>query len=252
LPSVDQVERARVHVASYNTAAATELCILSARRLAGIPFALTVGDGGSTDSSVPMLRRLEAKGLVDVEVAEGGRTHAEWLDCWYANCAERYCVFSDSDVEYLGDGWLAEMVATAERTGAALVATRIQARDGVPYVHPTTGAVRTLAARPEPWLVLIDTEQARPRVSTSFRYADRVQPDGTKVAYDVAAEFFAALEGADLKWVEMPPAFASAYRHFGGLSWQQAGMPLRRRAKQIAKRTYVRLRLTRARLLAHR
>jgi hypothetical protein len=213
---------------------------------------MTVGDGGSTDGSVAMLRRLAAQGLIDLDVAEGGRTHAEWLDQWYTTCTERYCVFSDSDVEYRAANWLADMLAAAESSGAALVATRIQARDGVAYEHPTTGAKRTLAPRPEPWLVLIDVEQTRPHVTASFRYADRLQPDGTKVAYDVAAAFFDEFERAGLQCVEMPPSFASAYRHFGGLSWQQRGMPLRRRLKQIAKRSYVRMRLERARLLAKR
>ncbi|HEY1740092.1 MAG TPA: glycosyltransferase [Acidimicrobiia bacterium] len=241
-----------MHVASYNTAAATELCIRTARRLAGIPFAFTVGDGGSTDKSLPMLRRLAARGAIDLDVEPGGRTHAQWLDHWYATCTERYCVFSDSDVDYRAEGWLRDMVSAARNSGAALVATRIQARDGVAYQHPTTGARRTLAPRPEPWLVLIDLEQTRPHVHTSFGYVDRVQPDGSKTAYDVAAAFFAALAESPLAWIEMPPAFATAYHHFGGLSWQQAfarGVPLRRRAKQLTKRADVWLRLERARLL---
>ncbi|MGZ4735146.1 MAG: hypothetical protein ACXV8R_06035 [Acidimicrobiia bacterium] len=37
-----------VHVASLNTAAATELCVRSMRHYAGHEFDLVVGDGGST------------------------------------------------------------------------------------------------------------------------------------------------------------------------------------------------------------
>lgn len=240
----------RVHVASYNTAAATELCVRSARRLAGMPFALTVGDCGSADGSLPMLRRFAERGALDLEVAEGGRAHAAWLDLWYATCTERFCVFSDSDVEYLAEGWLADMVQTAERTGAALVATRIQARDGVAYRHPTTGAERTLARRPEPWLLLLDLAQTRPRVATSFKYVDRPGADGTKIAYDTAAAFFEDVDRAGLAWTEMPASYAAAYHHFGSLSWLGGrDVPLRRRAKQLAKRAYVRARLVRARLL---
>jgi hypothetical protein len=244
-----------MHVASHNTAAATELCIRSARRLAGAPFALTVGDGGSTDGSLKMLRKFATRGVIDLEVVPAGRSHAQWLDQWHDECPERYCVFSDSDVEYLGAGWLAAMLETAEREQAALVATRIQARDGVEYRHPTTGLHRILARRPEPWLVLIDVVQTRGRVTTGFRYFDRQLEGGPTVAYDVAAGFFEDLDRQGLRWVEMPPSFASAYHHFGGLSWQSAfgrGVPARRRVKQLAKRMQVWARLQRARLIDFR
>ncbi len=243
---------AHVYVASFNTAAATELCIRSARRLAGMPFRLTVGDGGSSDGSVAMLERMAAEGRCEIELVTGGRRHSEWLDHWFAQCGERYCVFSDSDVEYLGKDWLARMVRTARERDAALVATRIQAREGVAYRHPTTGATRTLASRPEPWLMLIDVTQTRGRVDATFGYEDRLRDDGTKTAFDIGAAFFHALDDAGLRWVEMPADFAKAYRHFGGLSWQRAtgtGIPLRRRAKQLAKILYVRARLARVRVL---
>jgi hypothetical protein len=42
----------RVHVATINTAAVTELCIRTMRHTAGYPFDLVVGDGGSTDGSL--------------------------------------------------------------------------------------------------------------------------------------------------------------------------------------------------------
>ncbi len=245
----------RVHVASHNTTTATELCVRSMRRLAGVPFALTVGDGGSHDGSVAMLQRFASDGVLDLEVVEGGRTHAQWLDHWYASCDERYCVFSDSDVEYLRHDWLDEMITTAVTRDAALVTTRIQARDGVEYRHPTTGARRILAPRPEPWLLLIDTQRTRGHVRAGFGYEDRLREDGTKIGYDIGAAFFHDLDTAGLAWVEMPPSFAKAYRHYGGLSWQRAfgkGIPVRRRIKQLAKRAHVRMRLQRARIIDRR
>ncbi len=242
----------RMHVASFNTAAATELCIRSMRHTAGMPFALTVGDGGSHDRSPAMLQRYSDAGVIDLQTTSEPKTHAAWLDEWFAACPERYCGFSDSDVEYLGAGWLRAMVDCATEHNAALVATRIQARGGVEYRHPATGAQRVLAPRPEPWLLLIDTEQTRGRVHASFAYEDRMRDDGAKVAYDTAAAFFEAVEGLDLVWVEMPESFARSYRHFGGLSWNRASdrrVALQTRARQLAKRTYVWSRLQRSRLL---
>lgn len=233
----------RVHFASINTKAVTELTIRTMQRYAGYPFELVVGDCGSTDGSLAMLRAFEQAGRLRLEVAPGGRRHPDWLDEWYATCPTRYAVFCDSDVEFRRSGWLRDMVEAAERSGAALVATRIQARGGVPYTHPVTGAQRILAERPEMWLLLIDVDQTRPRVSTSFAYCEETRAsDGAKLAYDTGAAFFRAVVEAGLPYVEMPPEFRRAYLHYGSMSWQRSGdrrMPLAKRLKQAVKRARV-------------
>ena len=217
-----------VHVASLNTARVTELCIRSMRHYAGHAFQLVVGDAGSSDGSIEMLRGFESRGWLELEVAEGGRKHAEWLDLWLARCPTRYAVFSDSDVEYLQAGWLADLVDTAVTKEAALVCARMQWPPDA-FVHPVTGAARRLAPRPTPWLLMIDIEQVRGRVDASFRYQDVADPDafGGKVAYDVGAAYFAALEAAGLTWAEMPPAWQPKFRHFGGLTWLKSGQTQR-------------------------
>jgi GT2 family glycosyltransferase len=63
-----------VHVASWNTASATELCLRTMRRHAGHPFALVVGDGGSTDGSLAMLRDFAQRGWLELEVRAGAHT----------------------------------------------------------------------------------------------------------------------------------------------------------------------------------
>jgi glycosyltransferase involved in cell wall biosynthesis len=245
----------RVHFASINTAAVTELCVRTMRHYAGYPFDLVVGDCGSTDGSIPMLEAFAARGWLELEIAPGGRRHPDWLDQWLASCPAQYAVFCDSDIEFREHDWLRRMVERAQATGAALVATRIQARGGVPYQHPVSGARRILAERPEPWLMLIDVEQTRDRVHTSFAYRDEIQADGqTKIAFDTAAAFFRDLQSRGLAYAEMPPEFAKAYLHYGSLSWQSARdrkMPLRVRAKQLVKRARVRLSLQRARRFEH-
>jgi glycosyltransferase involved in cell wall biosynthesis len=244
----------RVHVPTINTAAVTELCIRTMRRRAGAPFELVVGDGGSTDGSLDVLRHFERDGWLTLEIAPGGRTHAAWLDKWFAECPTRYALFSDSDVEFHRDGWLHDMVETARRTGAALVATRIQARGGVEYRHPQTGARRILAERPEPWLMLVDIAQTRGVVETSFAYRDEIDPNtGRKIGFDIGAAFFRDLQQAGLTYAEMPPDFARAFTHYGSMSWKRLRdqkMPIVHRARQLLKHARVRVNLTRARLHA--
>ena len=140
-----------------------------------------------------------------------------------ATCPARYCVFSDSDVEYLGAGWLDDLVGATAASGAALTCARMQ-WPPPEFNHPTTGAARRLAPRPTPWLFLLDLDQVRGRVDASFRYRDEVDPDayGGKVAYDVGAAYFAELCRVGLAWTEMPEAFQAKFRHYGGLTWLKA------------------------------
>lgn len=237
--------------ANYNTAQVSELCLRSMHVYAGHPFQLLVGDCDSTDGSIAMFERYERSGRCTLEIARGGRRHGDWLDQWLATVTTKYVVFCDSDVEFLRHNWLHEMVRTAELHSAALVATRIQAKDGVAYTHPGTGAVATLAARPEPWLMLFDAEQVR-SLPASFLYEEQTVPHGGKVAYDTAAAFFREIVSAGLVYVEMPSTFARSFRHYSGMTWQRSGVPLRRQLKQIAKRTFVGIRWARSRIMHQR
>ena len=240
-----------VHVATLNTAHVTELCIRSMRHFAGRPFQLQVGDAGSTDGSVPMLRAWEALGWMKLDEAVGGRTHAEWIDGWLATCTTRFAVFSDSDVEYREPGWLTDLVDTAVETGSALVCARMLSPHGV-YVHPVTGATRQLANRPSPWVLLIDVDQVRGVVSASFESRDVKDPtsSGGGTSFDVGAMFFEAFVAAGLKWVEMPPEWRAKFRHYGGLTWLKNGALAKDstvRLRQMAKLGIVEARLRRAR-----
>ncbi|MBV8950763.1 MAG: glycosyltransferase family 2 protein [Actinobacteria bacterium] len=244
-----------VHVASLNTRFATELCIRTMRQFAGRPFRLVVGDCGSTDGSLEMLRSFERRGWLKLEVAPNGRMHAEWLDKWLRDCATRYALFVDSDVEFFQAGWLDQMVRAAQTNDAALVCAQMlpsRAR----YMHPHTGAKRTLGARPAPWLLLVDVERVRGRVSASFAYVDVADPDafGGKIGYDVAGAYFAALRDEGLGWVEMPESFRSSFRHFSGLSWRRVldwRAPLRLRPGQAPRMAVVMAHLWRARALRY-
>lgn len=244
----------RVHIATLDTAAATELCVRTAHRFAGHPFDLVVGDSGSTDGSNAMLRRLEAGGWLHLDVAPEGRRHAQWLDHWMQECPARYAVFVDSDMEFLTDGWLRDLVDVARRDGAAMVTSRVQHLVDHDHVDKD-GAPRRWAPRPTPWLMLVDLAQVRGRVDAGFgfRVTDDPERPGGKVAYDTGAAFFEAVQRLGLAWAEMPEGWDCCYRHFGGMTWVRTRRISRaRRAKLALKSLVIRLHLLRARLSARR
>jgi hypothetical protein len=169
-----------------------------------------------------MLQELEARGWLDLEV-RAGRQHAEWLDDWVQRSHRGYVVFSDSDVQYLRQGWLRELVATADATGAAVVYAE-HIRERRRFVHPRTGEVVRLAARPAPWLVLLAPDKLG---STEVSFDEDWEPrDGLpegKIVYDVGGLFFKDAERRGVALVQMPNSFRRTFRHYRGLSWVQEG-----------------------------
>ena len=242
----------RMYVASLNTAAATELTLRTIRKYAGYPFDLFVGDSGSKDRSLKMLRRFERAGWLELEVAPRLRRHAEWLDQWVATCPTRYAVFVDSDMEFLRPGWLAELVAVAERERAALVASRIQLDERI-KINAEGIRVRW-AARPSPWLMLVDIEQVRAlEIDGATVFGFRAEPDpewpGGRLGYDTAAFFYAQLVAQGMHVATMPEGWPACYHHFGGMSefrQNPSSQPFRQQ-KQAMKAVRVRFRLALAR-----
>lgn len=249
-----------VYIPSLNTAAATELCIRSLRRFAGRPFTLHVGDCGSTDGTLALLRQWESSGRLRLEVAPGGRFHADWLDHWLATCTDTYAVFVDSDIEFLRPGWLRDLVEAARASAAAVVAAEFL--DEIPiYQAPRAGLdpadraemlrrwfggheqVR-LASRPAPWLLLVDVAMVRALGATFAFHLDDSHPDDV-VAMDVGGSLFRDVVAGGLPWRVMPASFGDSYHHYGGLSW----VPLkgRRGLKKRRDLLVVRRRLLRAR-----
>jgi glycosyltransferase involved in cell wall biosynthesis len=253
----------RVHVASINTRSSTELCIRSMRQYAGRPFELVVGDGGSTDGSVAMLETFQKRGWLEFEVADAPRMHGDWLDGWIKQCPRRYCVFCDSDMEFLADGWLSEMMEVMASTQCALVCAYFTPPDP-DYVHPVYQTQMQLAPRPSPWLLLLDLEQVRD-ISASFLFHEDEATEGVPgVAYDVGGFFFRELTDRGLTWRSMPESWLEKAHHFGGMSWGLpggggsptflSGAPMvgwarrqRIRASQMKKRLLIRWHLERSR-----
>jgi hypothetical protein len=235
----DAVPSVAVYVASFQTCAATELCVRSIHEYAGHPFTLTVGDSGSTDGSLAMLERLRSRGWLDLEPAAAGRQHADWLDHWLGCSTADYAVFVDSDVEFRRHGWLAELVTTAVAWRAALVYADF-VEEQPRFVEPVGHTTVRLAGRPGPWLLLVDVRPAA-RVGSSFRFhaekSDAV-PEGV-IAYDVGARFFLDARRAGLRCAGMPRSFRRAFHHYGGLSWNPGdGLRKRRAARTIERRLH--------------
>lgn len=236
-----------VCIASYNTRYATELTIRSARRRAGRPFQLVVGDGASTDGTLAMLERLQLRGLLTLDRADGRRTHAEWLDHWYSTTTCRFLVFSDSDVFYLRNDWLTDMVEVAEHTGAAIVAGRIQPDWSQRPSYAGGTFLRSMPGeRPEPCLMLLDLEQLRGLVDASFAFYEDPMLDnqGHNTGYDIAGWHMRSAKRAGLSCIQMPEVFQKKYRHWGGLTWKRSGskgLHLKLRARQLAKMALLRV-----------
>jgi glycosyltransferase involved in cell wall biosynthesis len=230
----------RVHVASYNTVHATELCVRSARLTERAPFQLLVGDGGSSDGTIEMLSELSVR--YHVEVEHGGRRgHADWLDHWSSARDVDYLVFVDSDVEFRRAGWLSAMVEVAQSTGAALVAAELLPE--VPgYVEPLLDNLRMrVMPRPSPWLLLLHARQMDGIGAVSFH--GRHQPDQSVEEghrfWDVGGAVMSEVIGVGLTSTIMPSDFRRSYHHYGNVTWADAskhGTVLARRRDAAIRR----------------
>lgn len=186
LPFLGGCYRARVDVtvfvASYNTRAATELCVRSLRRTIPADVPIVVGDSASRDGSAEMLRRVAGPLSLTVDVVAERRHHVDWLDRWLASCPTRLACFVDSDVSFRRAGWLEQMMAK----GGAMVAAE-SAPENPNTVEPVAGRVVRLAERPSPWVMLCDVEALRPLVVSFAHHVEEGAdvPEGV-VLYDTA------------------------------------------------------------------
>jgi len=217
--AVEGVHTVHVYVASYNTAASTELCIRSMHGLAGYPFSLTVGDSASTDGSLEMLGRMQHEGWLAMDSSTERRVHADWLDSWITTCQERFAAFVDSDVEFKQAGWLRDLVDTALDEDAAMVFAELvpESRN---FVEPVGRRTVRVAPRPAPWLALYDVHKVR-SLAMSFSFTKDEEADVPEgiIVYDVGADVYRAVIAAGLRAYEMPRAYGRKYHHYGGLSW---------------------------------
>jgi hypothetical protein len=181
-------------------------------------FRVTVGESGSSDGSLGMLENLERRGWIELQHAR--RSHAEWLDHWLATCSEDLAVFVDSDVEVLRAGWLDDLVRTAREHSAVLVCGEMLPEQ-LNFIEPVSHRAVRLAARPAPWLLLVNVARVRP-TGCSFAFSSSVSDavDEGLIAYDVGATLFRELSARNEIITIMPSSFRRKYFHYAGMSWR--------------------------------
>lgn len=203
-------------VASFNTCAATELCVRSIAQHADHPYSLRVGDSGSTDGSVAMLEEFQDRGWLVLERANETSTHAEWLDRWRHTCDSRFILYVDSDIEFRRPRWLRGLMTAVINQGAAIA----YAQWLPPSLFTLDGRQLPVVGRPAPWLLLIDAEQtADLRSSFAVHYASAEAPSAPPTIYDVGACFFYEAVARGLQTFALPSSFKRHFQHYGGLSW---------------------------------
>ena len=224
-----------VHIASFNTRDATELCIRTLRRNAGYLHQLIVGDAGSSDGSIAMLQDFESKGWLELEICPD-RGHADWLDTWREQAHSSLLVFVDSDMDFRRKGWLCDLVQKANDSHAALVAQGFRGPTGG-VREPVKHRLVTVMAAPTTWLFMINEPAVR-NIHTSFKgysVETSIVPEGC-VVYDTAAAFLECIEGAGLSYVSMPRSYSRKVKHYGSMSWGDQSGKLAQYKRRVVRR----------------
>jgi hypothetical protein len=166
-----------------------------------------------------LLQSFAAQGWLRLEIAPLGRSHAEWLDHWRQRLDSDLAVFVDSDVEFRSEGWLRDLVTVVTARAAALVCAQMLP-EGRNFVEPVGGCRVRAAARPAPWLIMLDVRKTA-GVPVGFGF-HKVETDAVAeglLIFDVGAWFFQHLTTAGLRWEVMPDSYRRKFHHYGGLSW---------------------------------
>jgi hypothetical protein len=232
-------------IASYNTRAATELAIRSSRRFAGCPFNLVVGDSDSLDGSREMLEQLERLGLLRLVSVSQPRRHAEWLDWFLGECSTPVGIVIDSDIEFVGQNWLVDLLGFLVKRGAAIVGTESTVEAPV-FSAPNGEVIHLMPRTAAPWVMAFDTAKLRAIGGSFVEVRDGKDSSGHTYFYDVSGYVQKLAQEAGLPVVVMPRSYRSKYRHFIGLSWRKEP-GLRGAARHYAKllQVYERLMLSR-------
>jgi hypothetical protein len=207
-------------IASYNTRAATELAVRSSRRFAGCPFDLVVGDSASRDGSREMLGKLERQGLLRLVSVSNPRRHAEWLDWFLGECATPVGVVIDSDIEFLEDNWLVDLVGFLVEHDAALVGSESTAESAA-FTTPKGDVVHLMPRTAAPWVMAFDTAKLRALGGSFVEVREGEDSAGRPYVYDVAGYVQKLAREGGFPVLVMPASYRSRYRHFIGLSWRR-------------------------------
>lgn len=228
--------------ATRNGGDAVRLTFESLRRTTVAPLRVLVADNGSVDGTREMLGALD---WIELHRRRPGRHapgHGATLDWLVRKVTTRRVLTLDSDVVFLRRGWLEELCAALDRSGAIAVGE----------FEPAIGGYR---ARLSPAVLLFDTERLR-ALRCSFRSYVRIgDPDealcwrrrpagGERVSegelatyrsaafYTTGARVFERLHESGSKWLATPATTRRKYRHLGHASWAGADDELSERHRQ--------------------
>ncbi len=106
----------RIFIPTYNAFSDLKTCLDSIEKLTRYPnHQITVIDNRSDDLKLlHYLKQAKAQGRLDVVRDLRPFNHSQMHNDAIANCDEDYLVFMNNDVELLTEGWLEQLIATAE------------------------------------------------------------------------------------------------------------------------------------------
>jgi hypothetical protein len=186
-----------------------------------------------------VLARLERRGAAPASVERNLRHDAEprprqltehgaTLDWLARQVATPYFVTLDSDVEFLADGWLEDMVGLMEQDGLAALGALEPGRPQYrARLAPHLLLVRTDAFRSVNGTFRGASEATDESESTRWREArsswyldfDDLAAFPTVVVYPPGAVLLDQLERAGHRWAPITADIAARYMHYGAMSW---------------------------------
>ena len=150
-----------------NAADAVRLTLSSFRRFTPERCRLLVADNGSTDGTLEYLERLDWIRLFRHNRHRSGASHGAALDMLARHVTTRYFLTLDSDVMFLGEGWLTELRHTIQKHDCAAVGEfepqvgRYKARLALHLALFDADAFRALHTSFESCARIHDPEEAR-------------------------------------------------------------------------------------------
>jgi GT2 family glycosyltransferase len=110
-------KKVNITIVTYNRLECTKRCLESIFKTAGFPFVLNIIDNGSIDGTPRYLQELRSHvdaSIVNVVLLKRNMGVSVAYNLGWDQCPADYYMKIDNDVEFIREGWLAELVAVAD------------------------------------------------------------------------------------------------------------------------------------------
>lgn len=221
-PKIPMAPEVTVFIANYNTRNALKVTIESLIQYTAYKnYKLIVGDSGSTDGSLEYLAEASARLNFKVIQKEKRIHHPEWLNILFETIDTPYWCSVDSDMQFFGADWLADLVAFMEYHPATYL---LSAEPKLPHfdvIEPVEGSIIDLAEAPSTWLFMVRTN-LRNHIEGDFQFVSKDPDPRTKniQCYDTGSMILQQMRDKKLQYAVMPAWYRCKYHHFGGLTWK--------------------------------